>query len=98
MLLQAYSILDLKTGAFNVPFFMSHEAMAVRACVDLAQDATTTVGRHPADFTLYWIGSFDDQTGYLDPMTKPQAVSTILALLPSPRAQAPLFPETPAEG
>lgn len=65
MILKAFSLMDSKVQAFHAPFFMSHVGHAIRACAELAMDRNTTVGRHPADFILYEVGTFDDQTGVL---------------------------------
>lgn len=93
MILLGYSILDNKTGHFSVPFFFNHRGHAIRAAIELAGDNTTTVGRHPADFTLCEVGVFDDQTGRF---TSEDVVhlGTILSLAP-PRALPPasLFAE-----
>lgn len=69
MKLIAFTLLDTKIGAFGVSFFMSHVGQAIRACIDLGSDMTTTVARHPADFALCRVGFFDDQTGTLEPST-----------------------------
>lgn len=65
MMLKAFSLLDLKTGVYSQPFFFAHRAQATRAVVDMAQDLSTTVGRHPEDFCLYMVGEFDDTIGRL---------------------------------
>lgn len=91
MILHGFSLLDTKTGHFNTPFFMSHPAQAIRACIDLGQDLTTMVGRHPADFALVQLGTFDDQAGQLTPM-HPQQLGTVASFLPPHQARpAPLF-------
>lgn len=58
-----FSIFDAKAAYFNTPFYYAHRGQAIRAAMDLGSDLGTTVGRYPADFHLYEIGSFDDQTG-----------------------------------
>lgn len=88
MILTAFCLLDTKTGMFNAPFFMAHPGQAIRACIDLGQDMGTTVGRHPADFTLCEIGLFDDQTGQLEPVPTRQ-IGTVVSFLPHAR-QMPL--------
>lgn len=65
MILKAFCLMDSKVQAFHAPFFMAHVGHAIRACAELAQDRNTTVGRHPGDFILYEVGTFDDQTGVL---------------------------------
>lgn len=93
MILRAFSLLDIKTGIFNVPFFMPHPQMAIRAVVDLMADQNTTIARHPADFALCEIGSYDDQTGMLMPETV-QQLGVASSFLPR-QSNGPLF--EPAE-
>lgn len=88
MMLKAFALLDMKTGAFATPFFMHHVGLAVRAVTDLAQDLNTTVGRHPGDFALVEIGSFDDNSGVLMACT-PINHGLALGFIPQ-RQQAPL--------
>lgn len=65
MILKAFSIFDVKSEVYARPFFMVANGEAVRAFSDLANDAATTVGKHPGDFKLVLIGSFDDAKGEL---------------------------------
>lgn len=65
MILRAYSIFDTKALNYHAPFFMNTNGQAVRAFSDLANDLNTTVGRHPADYILYCVGTFDDATAEL---------------------------------
>lgn len=94
MILKAFSLLDTKTGAFGTPFFMHHAAAAIRACVDLGGDLSTTVGRHPADYALVEVGTFDDQTGVLHAIP-PHNLGTVAGFLPTPQAPQPLFTPGP---
>lgn len=86
MITQCFSLLDSKTGIYGTPFFMPHVGAAVRACMDLGSDLNTTVGRHPADFYLVLLGSFDDQSGQF---TNEQThIGSVVSMLP-PKASLP---------
>lgn len=63
MILKTFSLFDRKAGAFMTPFFMPSRGQAVRALTDLVSDPATTVARHPGDFALFELGSFDDALG-----------------------------------
>lgn len=93
MNLNAYSLLDTKTGIFNTPFFMAHTGQAVRACIDLGTDLSTTVGRHPADYMLVKLGTFDDVTGDLH-RQPPESLGTVASMLPQRSPPPGLFHET----
>lgn len=60
---KAFSVYDSKAEAFMPPFFMQTVGAAVRAFSDLSNDPNTMVNRHPSDYVLYEIGSFDDDGG-----------------------------------
>lgn len=65
MITKAFSVYDSKALCYGVPFFMPSVGAAVRAFADLSCDPQSLVNRHPADFVLYCIGSFDDSHGVL---------------------------------
>lgn len=81
----AYSIRDVKADVFHAPFFMPTDGAAVRAFADVANDTGTQIGRHPADFTLFHIGSFDDATGYLESIERRHVVdaTSLLRIQPT---------------
>lgn len=80
MILQAFALLDTKTGIHHAPWFMAHFGAAIRAVQDLASDMDTVVGRHPADYCLMELGTFDDQTGRLEPCA-PRSLGTAVSFL-----------------
>jgi len=63
MKLNAYTIYDVASGVYMRPFFSQADGQAVRGFKDIACDADHEVGKHPEDYTLYRIGSFNDTTG-----------------------------------
>lgn len=63
MLLNMFTIYDSKTETYSPPFFMRTTGEAVRTFQDLSVDKDTSIGRYPADFTLFEVGTFDDKTG-----------------------------------
>lgn len=66
MLTNAYSIKDSATATFSPPFFQPNDAVAIRSFTDLARDPSTNIFRHPSDFTLHRIGTWNDDTGLLE--------------------------------
>lgn len=64
MTFKIFGVFDVKADAFSrPPFFMSTNGQAVRAFADLANDSNTDVGRHPEDYRLMVLGTFDDNKG-----------------------------------
>jgi len=87
MKLNAYSVFDNKALAYNVPFFVSTDGAAVRMFADLANDAQSAISRHPGDYILYRVGSYDDQTGGItaeDPKAHVADAISLVKLEPTP--------------
>lgn len=65
MKLNVYSIFDTASGLYSRPFFTSSDAEALRSFSDIATDAEHPIGKHPKDYTLFRIGTFDDNKGHI---------------------------------
>ena len=66
MKLNAYTIYDVAAGTYMRPFFCGQDGEARRGFSDIALDASHQVGQHPEDYTLYRVGSWNDNTGKLE--------------------------------
>lgn len=93
MQLNAYSIYDNKAFAYGVPFFAATDGSAVRSFQDLANDAQTMVGRHPRDFSLFHVGTYDDSKGAISPVLPLRHVVDAVAVL---QKQDTIFSNTDA--
>lgn len=65
MKMNAYTIYDVAAGTYMRPFFTTADGEATRSFKDIASDAKHPIGQHPEDYTLYRIGSWNDNTGAL---------------------------------
>lgn len=81
MILRAYSIFDNKALQYHPPFFTSTDQAAIRMLRDLVDDNNTAVGRHPADYTLFLVGVWDDQNGYFEASRPLMHVTDAIALV-----------------
>ncbi len=63
MKLNAYTIYDVASGVYMRPFFSQADGQAIRSFKDISTDADHEIGKHPEDYTLYRIGTFNDTTG-----------------------------------
>lgn len=81
MMLRAYSLFDNKALIYNTPFFTNTDQSAVRMLSDLVNDPQTSVSRHPADYVLYCIGHYNDNTGELSPYSPREHVVDAVALV-----------------
>lgn len=72
---QIYSVLDVKAQAFAPPFFLHRDEVALRAFRDAVLDPKHPMYAHPADYHLYCLGEFDDNSGFVSPTTPPRFLS-----------------------
>lgn len=63
MKLFCMAIRDRQTTAFMNPFYVAHVGAAIRGFTDLINDGKSDLARHPEDYDLYQLGTFDDGTG-----------------------------------
>jgi hypothetical protein len=66
MKLGLFSIFDSASGVYDGPFKARTDAEAIRAFSGVVADAEHPVGRHPEDFTLVKVGSWNDGTGEVE--------------------------------
>jgi len=71
-----FSIKDIKTGTYMTPYFQTHKPAALRAFSDLVNDSQSMIYRHPADFELFELGSYDSGSGLLTSHQIPQHLAT----------------------
>ena len=74
MKLEIYSVYDGKASYFMQPVFMQSRGHAVRNLMDSANDKTHFLGKNPEDYTLFYLGSFDDSDGKFDLLVTPEPV------------------------
>lgn len=63
MVYMMYSVLDTKSGLYNLPFSAVARGAALRVFGDVCNDPKTSIHAHPEDYNLFEIGTFDDATG-----------------------------------
>lgn len=67
MIIKIFAVFDTKAQAFNSPFFVSNEGMAIRGFTDAVNDKNNSIGQHPEDYTLFRIGDYNDENGAITP-------------------------------
>jgi len=80
MIVLTFSVYDIKSKTFGQPFHAMTRGVAVRQFQELVNNPETTINKHPDDFTLFEIGSFDDNTGEIKSMEEIGKQSVINAL------------------
>lgn len=71
MKLEMYSIRDAK-GVYSVPYFKRSHGDAEREFFKLTNDKQTNISQFPEDFDLYYVGSYEDETGTFNPLDTPR--------------------------
>lgn len=65
MIMQCFCIRDDKASLFLTPFFARNSIEATRQVQAVANDPKNMLSLHGEDFSLYMLGSMDDETGWL---------------------------------
>lgn len=65
-----YTVHDTKAETFMPPFFVPSKGLAIRAFEDCINSDDHHFGKHPADYTLFFLGSFDTDSGEFDCVDK----------------------------
>lgn len=63
MIYEVFSVHDQKADAFLPPFILPRVAQAQRVFADCVNSSDHQFGAHPADYTLFRLGQFDDSSG-----------------------------------
>lgn len=69
MVTKVFAVYDLKVLAHMQPFFSESIGGALRAFEDAVNDPQCPFNKHPGDYQLFEIGSFDNKTGLIAPLT-----------------------------
>lgn len=93
MQLKIYAIYDSKTEAHATPFFMQAHGQAIRAFTDVVNDPSTNINRHPADFTLFCLGEWDDNSGKFSPLDAKVNLGCALDFLKTPEGTTFIKPQ-----
>lgn len=90
-----FSVYDQAAHAYLPPFILHSDALAARIFGDCVNASDHQFAKHPGDYALYRIGSFDDAACKLEAEVPIHLVTTgIMAKVPASRAgNGELFPE-----
>lgn len=85
MVLKMFSIRDAKSELFNIPFMKATEGEAERDFRSVVNDEKSFPHKYPEDFDLYHLGTYDDNTGKVEPLDTPRhMVKAIQLVNPQP--------------
>lgn len=75
-----FAVYDSKAGAFLAPFPANTYGIAERMFSDLVNTDGHQFNRHPADYSLHKIGTFDTDSGKLDNIPAEELVTGLQLL------------------
>ena len=70
MIKKIFAIYDEKSEAYLTPIFMDTIGQVIRQITDILDDETHQFSKHTSDFTLYTLGTYDDNSGVIEPDLK----------------------------
>lgn len=92
MIRKVFAIFDSKGKVFSNPYFFNEEGEILREFIDLANDPQSKVNKHPEDYILFKIGSYDDTTGSLEAVIPPLNLGVASAYIRVSQAPLPINP------
>lgn len=78
-----YTIRDSKGEYFSQPFHQLSPGQAERTFKDMILEPKNPVNSHPEDFSLYYLGEYDELTGKMKLLDSPQHVIDAIHLTKS---------------
>lgn len=75
MTLRIFGVHDEKSGIFAHPFFCLATGQALRMFEDWVK-GDTPLSKHPADYKLYELGTFDDNSAEFSGIVPPRYLAT----------------------
>lgn len=73
--INAFAVYDLKAQLYAQPLFMKTKGLAIRAFSQACEDKNTELNKHPTDFSLYHLGTYNVETGSLNSLNKPLQIA-----------------------
>lgn len=74
MKIQIFTVYDEKAKAYLPPFFMNQEGQARRTFGDCINSDKHNFGQHPSDYTLFCLGTFEDDDATHQLKSAPQSL------------------------
>lgn len=72
--MEMFAIRDNQTESFDQPFFSPAIGSAKRAFMDAVSKKDSSFYNHPDDYTLFHLGTFNQFTGEIVPLTTPTSL------------------------
>lgn len=80
MIFLQFTVYDQKAAAYLPPFILPRAEQALRTFSDCCQSNDHQFGNHPEDYTLFRLGTFNDETGEIVSELAPIVIANGLEL------------------
>jgi len=80
MIRQIYSVRDAQAAIYGPPVLALTDGEAIRSFQTAANNPQSAIGQHPADYDLFHLGTFDDETGKYQSLEAPKRLIKALDL------------------
>lgn len=81
ILMGVYTIKDEKALTFLFPFYCQNTTEAVRSFQMSAENPKTSINRWPQEFSLYYLGQFDQTNAKFTMLETPEHVCSAVSVL-----------------
>jgi len=81
MITKIFSIYDSKAENFNLPVYLQSSGLAIRTFSDSVLDPESPFAKHPADYTLFELGTYDDPTSTFDIFPTPKSLHVAIEFI-----------------
>ena len=73
-----FSIYDAKAESYVTPWFQPTFGLAERIFTDEVNNPESTLNKHPEDYTLFYLGEMDQDTGKIETEATPKPLAKAL--------------------
>lgn len=82
MLFHVTAIRDAKSKLFSTPMFFTTPAVAIRSFGDAVTGKESDFSRHPEDYSMYLLGTYEDSSGRFQTEVEPAFLISATNLVP----------------
>lgn len=76
--MKVFTVYDSKAEGYMNPFYVKSRGEAIRSFTEIANDKSHQIGKYPADFTLFELGEWDENTSKFTLHSTPTSIGLAL--------------------
>lgn len=84
MKIKMFTVYDIKAKSYLPPFYMQSTGQAMRTFEDTVNDPDHAFGKHPEDYVIFEVGTFDDQSCTFELHKSPITLAKAIELINQP--------------